>query len=137
MNALVAGGSGRVGTAVSARLREAGASVLAAGRRDGDLSRPNEARALVERAVEELGGLDLLVYAAGDGFAPRPVEEVTEPDWDAAFGVTAKGTFFTVQAAAPHLRASRGTRSCSRTWPPTSRGPRSPPTARPRRRRRC
>ena len=30
----------------------------------------DEARALVERAVAELGGLDLLVYAAGDGFAP-------------------------------------------------------------------
>jgi pteridine reductase len=109
VNALVTGGSGRVGTAVSARLRETGAAVLAAGRRDGDLSRPEEARALVERAVRELGGLDLLVYAAGDGFAPRPVEEVTEADWDAAFGVTAKGTFFTVQAAAPHLRASHGT----------------------------
>jgi pteridine reductase len=108
VNALVTGGTGHLGTAVSARLREAGASVLAAGRRDGDLSRPEQARALVERAVEELGGLDLLVYAAGDGFAPRPVAEVTEADWDAAFGVTAKGTFFTVQAAAPHLRASRG-----------------------------
>jgi pteridine reductase len=109
VNALVTGGSGRVGSAVSARLREAGAAVLAVGRRDGDLSRPEQARALVEQAVRELGGLDLLVYAAGDGFAPRPVEEVTEADWDAAFGVTAKGTFFTVQAAATHLRASRGT----------------------------
>jgi pteridine reductase len=108
VKSLVTGGTGRIGTAVSARLREAGASVLSTGRRDGDLSRPEEARALVERAAEKLGGLDLLVYAAGDGFAPRPVEEVTEADWDAAFGVTAKGTFFTVQAAAPHLRASRG-----------------------------
>ena len=41
-----------------------------------------------------------------DGFAPRPVEDVTEADWDTAFGATAKGSFFVAQAAAPHLRAS-------------------------------
>jgi len=62
----------------------------------------------VERAVEELGGLDLVVHAAGEGFVPKPVEEVTEADWDAALGATAKGSFFVAQAAAPHLRESRG-----------------------------
>jgi len=82
--------------------------VLAAGRGDGDVSRPDEARALVERAVRELGGLDLLVNAAGEGFAPKPAEELDERDWDAAFGATAKGSFFVTQAAAPHLRASSG-----------------------------
>ncbi len=82
--------------------------MLAAGSADGDLSQVLEARALVERAAAELGGLDLLVHAAGAGFEPRPVEDVTEEDWDAAFGVTAKGSFFLAQAAAPHLRESRG-----------------------------
>jgi pteridine reductase len=62
----------------------------------------------VARAADELGGLDLLVNAAGGGFVPKPVDEVTERDWDAAFGVTAKGSFFVTQAAAPHLRESRG-----------------------------
>ena len=85
-----------------------GHTVLAAGRADGDLSTVAGARDLVTRSVQELGGLDLLVHAAGDGFAPRPVEDVTEADWDAAFGVTAKGTFFVAQAAAPHLRAAGG-----------------------------
>jgi pteridine reductase len=104
--ALVTGGTGRVGAAVAARLEQEGFRVLAAGRRDGDVSRPEEARALVERAAEELGGLDLLVNAASDGFVPRPVEDVTEADWDAALGATAKGSFFVTQAAAPHLRRS-------------------------------
>lgn len=107
--ALVAGGTGRVGSAIAARLRGEGWQVLAAGRADGDLRRPDEARALVERAAAELGGLDLLVYAAGAGFAPIPLEAVTEADWDAALDVTAKGAFFTCQAAAAHLRASGGT----------------------------
>ncbi|MGH3131799.1 MAG: SDR family oxidoreductase, partial [Gaiellaceae bacterium] len=65
-------------------------------------------RELVRRAAAELDGLDLLVHAAGDGFVPKPVEDVTEDDWEAAFGATAKGAFFVAQAAAPHLRASGG-----------------------------
>lgn len=83
-------------------------SVFAAGRADGDVSQAAEARLLVERAARELGGLDLLVNCAGEGFAPKAFEELTEDDWDAAFGATAKGSFFVTQAAAPHLRASRG-----------------------------
>jgi NAD(P)-dependent dehydrogenase (short-subunit alcohol dehydrogenase family) len=106
LRALVAGGTGRVGSAIAARLETDGFRVLAAGRKDGDLSDPAAARALVERAAAELGGLDLLVQAAGGGFVPRAVEDVTEADWDAAFGATAKGSFFLAQAAAPHLGAS-------------------------------
>jgi pteridine reductase len=102
--ALVTGGTGRVGRAIAARLEAEGFGVLAAGRADGDLSRAADAAMLVERAAAELGGLDLVVHAASDGFAPRPVEEVTEADWDAALGATAKGAFFVAQAAAPHLR---------------------------------
>ena len=64
--------------------------------------------ALVEHAVGELGGLDLVVNAAGEGFVPKRVEDVTEDDWEAALGATAKGSFFVTQAAAPHLRESRG-----------------------------
>jgi pteridine reductase len=109
MRALVTGGVGRVGEAIVRRLEAEGWKVVAAGRADGDVSRPDEARALVERAVEELGsGLDLLVNAAGEGFAPKPFEEVDEADWDAAFGATAKGSFFVTQAAAPALREARG-----------------------------
>jgi pteridine reductase len=107
-SALVTGGTGRVGRAIAARLERDGWSVLAAGRADGDVSKVDDARALVARAVEELGRLDLLVNAAGEGFAPHAVEELTEADWDAAFGATAKGSFFVAQSAAPHLRASRG-----------------------------
>jgi pteridine reductase len=108
MRALVTGGTGRVGKAIAARLEAEGGSVVAAGRRDGDVSRPDDARALVERSVGELGGLDLLVNAAGEGFAPKNVLELAETDWDLAFGATAKGSFFVTQAAAPHLRESRG-----------------------------
>ena len=91
---------------MAARLEADGFRVLAAGRADGDLADPRAARGLVERAVSDLGRLDLVVHAASEGFFPRPVEEVSEEDWDAAFGATAKGSFFIAQAAAPHLRES-------------------------------
>jgi pteridine reductase len=108
MRALVTGGTGRVGSAISERLRAEGWSVVAAGRADGDLADAAAAHALVERAANELGGLDLLVNAASDGFTPKPLDEVTEADWEAALGATAKGSFFVTQAAATHLRDSEG-----------------------------
>jgi len=104
----VTGGRGRVGEAIVQRLERDGWTVFAAGRGDGDVSKPEAARALVDRVVDELGGLDLLVNSAGEGFAPKPFDELTEADWDAAFGATAKGSFFVTQAAAPHLRRTRG-----------------------------
>jgi len=102
----VTGGTGRVGSVIAARLEAEGFAVLAAGSDDGDVSRPEEARTLVERAAAELGGLDIVVNAASAGFEPRRIEEVTESDWDAALDSTAKGSFFVTQAAVPHLRAS-------------------------------
>lgn len=108
MRALVTGGTGRVGSAVAARLERDGHDVLAVGRAAGDLAQPDQSRALAERAASELGGLDLLVHAASDGFEARAIEDVDEELWDRAFGATAKGAFFLAQAAAPHLRAARG-----------------------------
>ena len=80
--------------------RRAGPTGTCPGRRGAGLVEPAPS--------SELGGLDLLVNAAGEGFAPKPLEELDETDWDAAFGATAKGSFFVSQAAAPHLRESRG-----------------------------
>jgi pteridine reductase len=106
--ALIAGGTGRIGRAIAARLRADGWQVMAAGSADGDLRTREGAHVLVARATEKLGGLDLVVHAAGDGFVPRPIAQVTEEDWDAAFDVTAKGTFFLAQAAAPALAEAHG-----------------------------
>jgi NAD(P)-dependent dehydrogenase (short-subunit alcohol dehydrogenase family) len=105
---LIAGGTGRVGRAIASRLERDEWRVLAAGRADGDLRSRAGAQALAEHALVELGGLDLVVHAAGDGFEPMPFDEVTEELWDAAMDVTAKGTFFLAQAVAPALRESSG-----------------------------
>ncbi len=106
--ALVAGGTGRIGTAIVERLRDDGWTVVSAGRADGDLSMRAGASSLAARALDELGGLDLVVHAAGAGFTPKPIEDVSEDDWDVAMDVTAKGTFFLAQSVAPALRESNG-----------------------------
>jgi pteridine reductase len=105
---LIAGGTGRVGRAIAARLRTDGYAVFAAGRADADLRTRAGAHELVQKALAELGRLDLVVHAAGAGFVPVRLEDVTEELWDEALGVTAKGTLFLAQAAAPALRESHG-----------------------------
>ena len=107
MKALVTGGTGQIGppspdgsSATAGRCSLPDAPTATSDRR-----RRTNARRDCVRASRRL---DLLVNAAGEGFVPKPVEEVEEADWDAALGATAKGTFFVTQAAAPLLRESRG-----------------------------
>jgi len=108
LRALLTGGTGKLGAALARRLRSEGWNVLAAGSRDGNVARSADARALVARAAGELGGLDVVVNGASAGFEPRRFEDVSEEDVEAALGATVKGSFFVTQAAAPHLRTSRG-----------------------------
>jgi NAD(P)-dependent dehydrogenase (short-subunit alcohol dehydrogenase family) len=63
--------------------------------------------AIVDRAVSELGGLDILVNSAGVAHF-GPFADVDEAIWDAALDINLKGTLFCCQAALPHLKASRG-----------------------------
>lgn len=58
----------------------------------------------MRRTVEALGGLDVLVCAAG--VALRGTVEQTEPgDWDELFAVNVRGVYLSVRAALPYLRA--------------------------------
>jgi pteridine reductase len=108
LRTLVTGGTGKLGSGMVERLRAENWRVVATGSRDGDLSRADSARALVDRTAVELGGLDVVVNAASAGFEPKRFEDVSEADVDAALGATVKGSFFVTQAAARHLRESGG-----------------------------
>ncbi len=71
-----------------------------------DVSQREQALALVGRAVEVWGGLDVLCNVAGvpsDG----ALCELTEDEFDRVVGIHVKGTLFGCQAAAPAM-ASRG-----------------------------
>jgi 2-deoxy-D-gluconate 3-dehydrogenase len=63
-----------------------------------DLTCTAEIPAMVDAARERLGGLDILVNAAGVQIT-GPAEDVTEQDWDATQETNLKALFFCCQAA--------------------------------------
>ncbi|HET7480336.1 MAG TPA: SDR family oxidoreductase [Rubrobacteraceae bacterium] len=73
-----------------------------------DVTRAEDARAMVRAAVEHYGGLDILFNNAGFTNKPRPGEETTEEDFDRALAVNVKGVFLCSQAAIPALREGGG-----------------------------
>jgi meso-butanediol dehydrogenase/(S,S)-butanediol dehydrogenase/diacetyl reductase len=66
-----------------------------------------DGRDAVERAAQELGGLDVLCNIAGMGNM-KHTAEVTEEEWNKILGVNLSGTFFMSQAALPHLLKQEG-----------------------------
>lgn len=70
-----------------------------------DVRSPEEVRAAVQIAENELGGLDTLVLCAGV-IHVKPLAEVGEQDWDRTLDINLKGAFLCCQAAAPALTAS-------------------------------
>lgn len=72
-----------------------------------DLAREDTPELLVSRTIEHFGRLDGLVNNAST-FFPTPVGETTFGQWQSLFDANTRAPFFLAQAAAPHLRASRG-----------------------------
>jgi NAD(P)-dependent dehydrogenase (short-subunit alcohol dehydrogenase family) len=85
------------------RVRAEGGTALAV---RADLSRVSENRRLVERAVAELGRLDVFVANAGLTHW-APFLELEEDDWDRVVDLNLKGSTFGAQAAARQLVAQR------------------------------
>ncbi len=73
----------------------------------GDLAAPGAAAAITARAASDMGGLDILLNNAGV-FRQGKMESFDEAEWDFTFAINLKAAYFAIQAALPHLRASRG-----------------------------
>ena len=90
---------------------ETAAAIQALGRRvaviRADVGQPDDLEMLVATAVEELGGLDILVHNAASGYN-RPVMEQRVKGWDWTLNINARAALFLAQHAAPHLRARGG-----------------------------
>jgi NAD(P)-dependent dehydrogenase (short-subunit alcohol dehydrogenase family) len=71
-----------------------------------DVTSKESVERLVERVVETLGKVDILVNAAGVT-RRAPAEEFPEDEWDRILAVNLKGTFLPCQAVGKHL-ISRG-----------------------------
>ena len=73
----------------------------------GDIGTAGGCESVVNAAIDGLGGLDIMVNAAGILFT-LPIEESTEEVWDQTLNINLKGTFFCSQYAIPALRKSGG-----------------------------
>jgi NAD(P)-dependent dehydrogenase (short-subunit alcohol dehydrogenase family) len=83
-------------------LRSLGAEALGVPTHLGDL---DDLAALVDRTVDEFGGLDVLVNNAATALA-QPVGQYTPEAWQKSLDVNLRGPVFLTQAALPHLKAS-------------------------------
>ncbi|MFD2541778.1 SDR family NAD(P)-dependent oxidoreductase [Lacinutrix gracilariae] len=69
----------------------------------GDLTKEEEANALVEKTIEALGGLDILINNAGSLVARKLLNEI-EPDfWHKVMDINLTSMMFVTRAAAPYL----------------------------------
>jgi len=118
--ALVAGGAGGIGSAISAGLAAYGATVVVCGR-DGaraetlsaqietaggrawgaalDILDLEAVRRFAAQIAERFGALDVLVNAAGT-HVDTPAEDYAEADWDRVLELNLKAAFFLSQAVA-------------------------------------
>jgi 3-oxoacyl-[acyl-carrier protein] reductase len=130
--ALVTGASTGIGRATAVALAVAGFDVVinygrseAEARRTAEVSRAKGARTLLFQcdvsddarvremlaaASAEFGRLDALVNNAGTttNIAPKNFEAMTAEEWDRVFAVNVRGVFQVTRAAAPLLKAARG-----------------------------
>lgn len=71
----------------------------------GDITDENWCRQMVEQAVSQLGGLDILVINAGRQQYREDISQVTSEDFDKTFKTNLYAMHWIAQAAVPHLPA--------------------------------
>jgi meso-butanediol dehydrogenase/(S,S)-butanediol dehydrogenase/diacetyl reductase len=124
--AIVTGAASGIGLAVAQRLAREGATVVMGDRNEEglktaaagigaaaqaiafDVSDHAACAHLVQTAVAEHGGLDILCNIAGV-LDMAPLSQFTPDRWARMIDVNLSGPFFMSQAAMPHLIATRGT----------------------------
>jgi NAD(P)-dependent dehydrogenase (short-subunit alcohol dehydrogenase family) len=122
---IVTGGDSGIGRAVAIAFAREGANVLIsyldedndaqdvarlvqeAGQKavlvPGDLSVPAHCRAVIDKAVEEFGRIDVLVSNAAYQMSHKDLEEISDEEWDYTFRLNIGAYFYLVKAALPHL----------------------------------
>jgi NAD(P)-dependent dehydrogenase (short-subunit alcohol dehydrogenase family) len=123
---LITGADSGIGRAVALAFAREGADVLvsylsededanetkrlveAAGRKcvlvRGDISKPDQCRELVRRAVEAFGRIDVLVNNAAHQNTFESIEEIPDEEWELTMATNISAMFYITKAAVPHMR---------------------------------
>lgn len=122
--ALVTGASSGIGAAIAIAFADAGWSVMAAGRDEGrldevadvsdnistwagELMESEDCDELIADTLDEFGGIDCLVNAAGI-LIRGSADELSDDDWRDTMAVNLDVPFFLSRAALPHLVKAEG-----------------------------
>ena len=73
-----------------------------------DVSREENVKGAIDRAVKEFGKLNVIYNNAGLGGAVGPLEKVTADNWDKSFAILLRAVFLGIKHATPELRKSGG-----------------------------
>jgi NAD(P)-dependent dehydrogenase (short-subunit alcohol dehydrogenase family) len=126
--AVITGGDSGIGRAVAIAFAREGADVLisylddsededanvtaehveAAGRKavlvKGDIQDEAHCKHIIDTAVNEFGGLDILVNNAAFQMARQSMDEIPSEEWDRTFRTNITAMFYLCKAAEPHLK---------------------------------
>lgn len=69
-----------------------------------DIRKKSDIENLFSQAIAHFGGVDIVIANAGMELVNVPMVDYTEEQYDTLFGINTKGTFFTFQQAAAHIR---------------------------------
>jgi len=124
--AVITGGDSGIGRAVAIAYAREGADLLIsyldededaedtrrlveeAGRKavlvPGDIQAAAHCRSIVDRAVKELGGIDILVNNAAHQATFASIEDISDEEWELTFRVNIHSMFYLTKAAVPHMK---------------------------------
>lgn len=71
----------------------------------GDIKDAKHCGIVVDKAVAELGGIDILVNNAAHQASFKEIEEISDEEWELTFKVNVHAMFYLTKAAVPHMRA--------------------------------
>jgi 3-oxoacyl-[acyl-carrier protein] reductase len=116
---IVTGATRGIGLATVKLLRAEGARVLCVARAEdegagedffaADVTAPEAGERVVAACVERFGSVDVLVNNAGTSFV-RPLDELTDADWQGQWELNVMGPMRLMRAAAPRMAAAGGGR---------------------------
>jgi len=124
--AIITGGDSGIGRAVAIAYAREGADILIsyldeeedalatkqlveeAGQKavllSGDVQDAAHCRKIIEMAVSDLGGVDILVNNAAHQASFKDIEDISDEEWDLTFRVNIHAMFYLTKAAVPHMK---------------------------------